>query len=99
MTAPKRRPWPTTPKMPRLVDGQITPDQLLEAFTVLKADGPDESMTLAEVIDWLSLHVQRPHPPTSSNPPGARGARIRKRYGTPAGRPGRLRRVEASAAA
>lgn len=85
--------------MPRLVDGQLTADQLIEALIVLKADGPSEPMMLSEVYDWLRLHVQRPHPPSPSTPPGTRDARARRRYATPAGRPGRLTRPESRIAA
>lgn len=85
--------------MPRLVDGQLTADLLLEAMAVLKADGPDTPMTLDEVVDWLELHVERPRPPSPSKPPGTRGVRVRRRYRTPAGRPGRLHRIERAAAA
>lgn len=85
--------------MPRLVDGQLTPAQLIQALTVLEADGPDTPMTLAEVTEWLSLHVDRPHPPAPSTPPGARGARFRRRHNRPAGLPGRLQRTEAVRAA
>lgn len=85
--------------MPTLVDGQLTPAKLIDAFTVLQADGPEEPMTLDEVVNWLDLHVRRPKPPTSSSPPGARGARTRRRYTKPAGAPGRIHRLGASAAA
>ena len=85
--------------MPRLVDGQLSLDDLRQAITVLKADGPEVPMTLSEVVDWLELHVsRRPHPPAKSTPPGTRGPRVRRRYSTPAGRPGRVR-SEAHAAA
>lgn len=90
MSAPKRRPWPTTPKMPRLVDGQLTTDALHQAIDVLAADGPAMPMTLAEVVDWLTRHVQPSHPPSPSTPPGTRGVRRRRRQ-FPAGLPGRKR--------
>lgn len=86
---PRKHRWPTTPKMPRLVDGKITAAQLVEAFTVLDTDGPETPMTLKEVIAWLELHVDRPHPPAPSQPPGTRGVRRPPRRREPAGRPGR----------
>lgn len=108
MTAPKRRVrrWSDAesrgasaePKMPTLVDGKITASQLVQAFTVLQSDGPDEAMTFDDVVNWLDLHVRRPHPPSSSTPPGTRGVRRPQRYATPAGRPGRLHKLESSAA-
>lgn len=99
MTAAKRRPWPTTPRMPPLVDGQLTPDLLIEALNVLKADGPAGPMTLAQVHEWLRLHVRQPHPPSPSITPAARDARTRRRYARPAGSPGHLRQRTARAAA
>lgn len=99
MNAPKRRRWPTLPRMPLLVDGQLTPDLLIEALNVLKADGPGDPMTLAQIHEWLSLHVRQPHPPSPSVLFGARGARSRRRYARPAGSPGHLRRTTAIRAA
>ena len=96
----RRQPWPTERKMPALIDGQLSLDQLRQAIAVLHGDAEETPMTLSEVVDWLELHVRRsPHPPAPSTPPGTRGARTRRRYRTPAGRPGRLHRQEASQAA
>lgn len=86
--------------MPLLVDGQLSIDDLRAAIEVLHADGPETPMTLSEVVEWLELHVrQSPRPPSPSKPPGTRGKRARRRYATPAGRPGRIKPVEARAAA
>lgn len=96
---PRRR-WPTEPKLPALVDGQLSLDDLRKAIAVLHHDGEETPMTLSEVVDWLELHVRRsPHPPSPSTPPGTRGARTRRRYRTPAGRPGRMRSEARAAAA
>ncbi|HYI66363.1 MAG TPA: hypothetical protein VEW95_05530 [Candidatus Limnocylindrales bacterium] len=92
------RPWPNRPKMPLLVDGHLTIAKLREAAAAAIHDG--EQMTFEEGLEWLALNVHPdPHPPSPSTPPGTRGARVRRRYRTPAGRPGRLRTTEARAAA
>jgi hypothetical protein len=77
--------------MPALVDGRLTPRLVIEALEVLASDGPDDAdMTLDEIVEWLELHLQRDAetaPPTQ---------RRRRRFRTPAGRPGR-HRLEAAA--
>lgn len=94
----RRRPWPAELKMPMLVDGQLTLDDLRLALRVARKDGGQ--LTLDEGLEWLELNVrQPPHPPSPSKPPGTRGRRTRQRYATPAGRPGRLIRSEARQAA
>ena len=86
--------------MPRLVDEHLSIAAIRQALEVAQHDGP--SLTLEEGLEWLELNVHGPpnqHPPSPSKPPGTRGKRMRRRYATPAGRPGRLQRSEASAAA
>ena len=95
-----RRSWPTEVKMPRLVDEHLSIASIRQALDVAGRDGPP--MTLDEAMEWLEMNVHAPpnqHPPSPSKPPGTRGKRMRRRYATPAGRPGRLQRSEASAAA
>lgn len=94
VTAPR---WPDEPKMPVLIDGQLTPAKLIAALAVLEADGPETPMTLAEVTEWLSLHVRRPPPPPKAPPPPGDRRRIR-RQNLPAGRPGRNRSETRAAA-
>ncbi|MCC6619487.1 MAG: hypothetical protein IT341_10675 [Chloroflexi bacterium] len=94
-----RRRWPTSPKMPRLVDGQLTPTLLIEALAVLRDDGPEEPMTLDDVVLWLQTNVLRPRPPSPSKPLGTRGARRRGMYHAPAGRPGQRRLAPEAVAA
>lgn len=95
----RRRRWPTPPRMPRLVDGQLTPSLLIEALEVLRHDGPDDPMTLDDVKLWLELNVQSPRPPSPSSAPGQRGPRRRRNYNAPAGRPGQRRPATEAAAA